>query len=606
MCEFAAPTPPGEGCSDNFSGVGWISHHIGTHDLLMRRFPRLLLLLMFMPFLARAQTGAIISGNDRHHPVFAANGMVASQEAVATKLGVGILRQGGNAIDAAVAVGFILAVTLPRAGNLGGGGFMLIHHSRSGETLALDYREKAPAKADRDLFLGPEGELDKVKARFSHLSVGVPGTVAGLIEAHHRFGSLPLTAVMAPAIALASKGLMVTPGLARNLLKQQKRLKKWPATAEIFFKPDLSPYQAGDTLVQAHLGHSLSRIAATSGQDFYKGETARAIVAEMKRHGGLIDLGDLAAYRPVWRKPVEGTYRGHRVFSMPPPSSGGIHLLQMLNMLEDIRLANYGHNSANAIHVMVESMKRAYADRAAHLGDPTFWPVPMQGLISKDYARQLATLIDSKWATPSKSISAGNPAPYENNETTHFSVMDSQGNVVSNTYTLNFSFGTGIVAAGTGILLNNEMDDFSSKPGVPNAFGLVGGKANAIEGGKRPLSSMTPTIIFKDGKPWLATGTPGGSRIITMVLQVLLNVIDHGMNIAEATAAPRVHHQWLPDKLFVERGLSPDTLTLLRQRGHKVVISRAAGSVQSVMTNPKGGFLGVSDSRRLGALAAGH
>lgn len=327
----------------------------------------------------------------------------------------------------------------------------------------------------------------------------------------------------------------------------------------------------------------------------------------MTRNGGLITLDDLAAYRPVWRRPAFGSYRGHRIASMPPPSSGGVHLIQMLNILERFPLAQYGHNGADSLHLMVEAMKRAYADRAQHLGDPDFWSVPIKGLTSKAYASQLAAKIDPYRARPSVEIGHGDPAPHESNETTHFSVMDGQGNVVSNTYTLNFSFGTGIMAPGTGILLNNEMDDFSAKPGVPNAFGLIGGEANAIQGGKRPLSSMTPTILFKDGKPLLATGTPGGSRIITMVLQVLLNVIDHGMNIAEATAAVRVHHQWLPDKLFVEPGLSPDTLAILRRRGHIVTPSRAAGSVQSVMRAPNGGgFFGASDPRRPGALTAGY
>jgi len=568
--------------------------------------------LLLFSGLAQAQTrpvisGPIISSKDRHHPIYAANGMVASQEARATKVGVDILRRGGNAIDAAVAVGFTLAVTLPRAGNLGGGGFMLIHHGDSGQTLALDYREKAPSRAGRDLFLGSDSKVDKKKARFSHASVGVPGTVAGLVEAHRRYGSLPLEHVMAPAIALATNGLTVTPGLAQNLAKRQKRMKKWPATAAIFFNANGEPPAIGETLVQRDLGASLRRIAATAGKDFYAGETAKAIAAEMARHDGLITLADLNAYRPVWRQPILGNYRGHAIASMPPPSSGGVHLIQMLNMLEKFPIATYGHNGADSLHVMVEAMKLAYADRAQHLGDPDFWAVPIKGLIAKAYANQLATTIDPYRARPSAEIGHGDPAPYESNETTHFSVMDNKDNVVSNTYTLNFSFGTGIVAPGTGILLNNEMDDFSAKPGVPNAFGLIGGEANAIEGGKRPLSSMTPTIIFKDGQPLLATGTPGGSRIITMVLQVVMNVIDHGMNIAEATSARRVHHQWLPDKLFVEPGLSPDTLAILTRRGHNITPSRAAGSMQSVMRAPKGaGFLGNSDSRRLGALTAGY
>jgi gamma-glutamyltranspeptidase/glutathione hydrolase len=359
-------------------------------------------------------------------------------------------------------------------------------------------------------------------------------------------------------------------------------------------------------LVQRDLGASLRRIAATAGKDFYAGQTAKAIAAEMARHDGLITLADLNAYRPVWRQPILGNYRGHAIASMPPPSSGGVHLIQMLNMLERFPIGTYGHNGADSLHVMVEAMKLAYADRAQHLGDPDFWSVPIKGLTSKAYASHLAATIDPYRARPSAEIGHGDPAPYESHETTHFSIMDNKGNVVSNTYTLNFSFGTGIVAPGTGILLNNEMDDFSAKPGVPNAFGLIGGEANAIEGGKRPLSSMTPTIVFKDGKPLLATGTPGGSRIITMVLQVVMNIIDHGMNIAEATSARRVHHQWLPDKLFVEPGLSPDTLAILTRRGHNLTPSRAAGSMQSVMRAPNGtGFLGSSDSRRLGALTAG-
>jgi gamma-glutamyltranspeptidase/glutathione hydrolase len=578
---------------------------------ILRGLSLLLLLLPALAWLhagaAQAQSNAIISNQDRHHPIFAANGMVASQEARATNVGVDILRRGGNAIDAAVAVGFTLAVTLPRAGNLGGGGFMLVHNAGSGETLALDYREKAPAKAHRDLYLDKDGNVDKAKARFSHASVGVPGTVAGLIEAHRRYGSLPLAQIMAPAIGLAKNGVTVTPGMARNLKKRRKRLSKWPASAAIFYRPDGSLYQIGDTLVQRDLGQSLARIAATAGGDFYTGVTAGAIVAEMAGNGGLISLDDLAAYRPVWRPPATGSYRGYRIASMPPPSSGGVHLIQMLNMLETFPLGKFGHSGVESLHVMAEAMKLAYADRAQHLGDPDFWAVPTRGLTAKAYAQNLAANILRRRVRPSAEIEHGDPAPYESDETTHFSVMDSAGNVVSNTYTLNFSFGTGIVAKGTGILLNNEMDDFSAKPGVANAYGLVGGEANAIQGGKRPLSSMTPTIVFKDGEAFLATGSPGGSRIITMVLQILLNVIDHGLNIAEATAAPRIHHQWLPDKLFVEQGLGPDTLALLRRRGHNAALSRAAGSVQSVMRLANGGgFLGASDPRSLGALTAGY
>ncbi|MDP6815172.1 MAG: gamma-glutamyltransferase [Alphaproteobacteria bacterium] len=553
-----------------------------------------------------AQQNAILSPKERHHPVFAANGMVASQEATASRIGVDILRRGGNAVDAAVAVGFALAVTLPRAGNLGGGGFMLIHQAASGETMALDYREMAPKAAKSDMYLDADGKVDRKRARFSYASAGVPGSVAGLAAALKRYGTLPLATVIEPALRLAERGFTVGHGLARALAKRRQRLGRWPSTAAIFYRPDGSAYQAGDTLVQGDLAWSLRQIAERGAKSFYQGKIARRIAADMAANGGLISLADLAAYRVVWRQPVRGRYRGYQVASMPPPSSGGVHLIQLLNILEGHDLSALGHNGADGIHLLAEAMKLAYADRARHLGDPDFWPVPVRGLTSKAYARGLAAGIDPARARPSSAISHGDPAPHESHETTHFSIMDKAGNVVSNTYTINFSFGSGIVAAGTGILLNNEMDDFSAKPGTANAYGLIGGEANAIAPGKRPLSSMTPTIVFKAGRPVLATGSPGGSRIITMVLQIILNLVDHGLNIAEATAAARIHHQWLPDKLFVERGLGPDTLALLRQRGHMVVESRAAGSVQSVMRTADGGFLGASDPRSIGALTIGY
>jgi len=554
---------------------------------------------------AQSVDAAIYSARDRMHPVFAANAMVATQEAIATRIGVDILQAGGNAVDAAVAIGFALAVTLPRAGNLGGGGFMLIHHAQSNTTHALDYREMAPAAATPDMFLAPDGTLDKRVARFSHRSAGVPGTVAGLTKALSTFGNMPLKQVMAPAIRLARDGIIVTRDLADSLRSRAKRLQRNAETARIFFKADGSTYAVGERLVQSDLARSMQLIADHGSAVFYTGEIGARIVSDMQTHAGLIRGIDLANYAVKWRAPVFGTYRGHVIASMPPPSSGGVHLVQILNVLEGFPLGFLGHNSSDTIHLLAESMKLAYADRARHLGDSDFTPVPVQGLTSKSYAAVLRERIDQRSARASTSIAAGQPGAYESNETTHFSIMDAAGNVVSNTYTINFSYGSGITVPGTGILMNNEMDDFSAKPGVANAYGLVGAQANAIEPGKRPLSSMTPTIVFRKGKPLLATGSPGGSRIITTTAQIIMNVVDHKMNIAEAVAAPRIHHQWLPDELRVESGLSADTVSALRERGHEVIEKNAMGSANSVMRS-SAGFVGTADPRRRGALAAGY
>ena len=531
--------------------------------------------------------------------------MVATQEAIATRVGVRILKQGGNAVDAAVAIGFTLAVTLPQAGNLGGGGFMIVHIAKTGETIALDYRETAPALATRDMNLDDQGNPVSERSRFTHLAVGVPGTVAGLSYALKKYGTLTSRQVMAPAIHLAEKGFPVTAPLADSLEKHRKSLLKWPETAKTFFKSGGSLYAPGDLLVQKDLAASLKNIAREGPGAFYRGAIAEKIAKEMKRHGGLIGLEDLQNYRMVVRRPVRGIYRGYEIVSMPPPSSGGIHLIQMLNILEGYPLRSLGAGNAETLHLMAESMKLAYADRSHHLGDPDFWKVPIRGLTSKSYAGNLRKWIQLDRANPSKEIQPGDPLPYESPETTHFSVMDSAGNAVSNTYTLNFSYGTGIVAAGTGILLNNEMDDFSSKPGTPNAYGLIGGEANAIQPGKRPLSSMTPTLVFKAGKPILATGSPGGSRIITTTLQLLLNVLDHKMNMDSATRAPRIHHQWLPDWLEVEPGFKAETLLALAEKGHLVVETKPFGSTQSILRTKKG-FYGASDPRKPGALARGY
>jgi len=562
-------------------------------------------LLLLGNFPASARDPAIISGRDIFHPVFAPRGMVSSQETMATGIGVDILKKGGNAVDAAVAVGFALAVTLPRAGNIGGGGFMMVHMAKSGKTVAIDYREMAPAGATGNMYLDAEGNVDKKRARFSYLSVGVPGTVAGMALALKEYGTMSLAEVMAPAIYLADKGITVSPQTAGAIKTRQKRFSKHRATAAIFLHADGSPLASGEQLVQRDLGESLRLIAEQGPDAFYRGTIAKKIAADMAANGGLITMEDLKNYSAVERTAVQGSYRGYDIFSMPPPSSGGVHLIQLLNILEDYPIAFLGHNTADTIHLMTEAMKLAYADRSHYLGDPDFWKVPVAGLTSKAYAAKLREKISLGHATPSEKIKPGNPLPYESNETTHFSVMDSAGNVVSNTYTLNFSFGTGIVAAGTGILLNNEMDDFSAKPGVPNAYGLVGGEANAIEPHKRPLSSMTPTIVFRNGKAFLATGSPGGSRIITTTLQIIMNVIDHDMNIAAATAASRIHHQWLPDKLRVEVGISEDTLDLLSAMGHEIALGNVMGSTQTVMRIDQG-FFGAADPRRVGALARGY
>jgi gamma-glutamyltranspeptidase / glutathione hydrolase len=554
-----------------------------------------------------AQETPIYSFKDRFHPVTAQNGMVASQEAVATRVGVEILKEGGNAVDAAIATGFALAVTLPRAGNLGGGGFMMIHMSGSGETTALDYREMAPAAAFKDMFLDAEGNPDKQKSRFSGLAIGVPGTVAGFSAAFDKYGSGNLTwaELVAPAIKLAEDGITVTPSLSAALLSAAPRLTKDPASAEIFYKQSTVPFLPGETLKQTDLAGTLRLIAEKGAAGFYEGKIAENIAAKVQSAGGGMIVEDLASYQPVWRSAVTGNYRGYEIASMPPPSSGGIHIVQILNMLESYPLREFGPNSADTIHVMAEAMRRAYADRSKFLGDPDYVSVPAKGLTSRDYAAELIETIELETATPSTEVKPGAPVPYESNETTHFSVVDKDGNAVSNTYTLNFSYGVGLTADGTGILLNNELDDFSAKPGIPNAYGLIGGTANAVEGGKRPLSSMSPTLVFKDGIFHMATGSPGGSRIITTTLQIILNVVDHQMNIAEATAATRIHNQWLPDEIRVEEGLSPDTINILEARGHEINVKNAMGSTQSIMR--VGGVLaGASDPRRPGALTEGY
>ncbi|EAY1186391.1 gamma-glutamyltransferase [Salmonella enterica subsp. diarizonae] len=542
---------------------------------------------------------------DVFHPVRATQGMVASVDVMATQVGVDILKQGGNAVDAAVAVGYALAVTHPQAGNLGGGGFMLLR-TKDGATTAIDFREMAPAGATRDMFLDEQGNPDSKKSLTSPLASGTPGTVAGLSLALEKYGSLPLNSVVRPAIKLAQEGFIVNDALADDLKTYGSEVLPHHENSKAIFWKDGEPLKKGDKLVQQDLANSLTMIAENGPDAFYKGEIARQIAQQMQQNGGLITTDDLAAYQAVERTPVSGEYRGYQIFSMPPPSSGGIHIVQILNILENFDMNKYGFGSADAIQIMAEAEKYAYADRSEYLGDPDFVNVPWQALTSKTYAKSIAGQIDINKAKLSSEIRPGKLAPYESDQTTHFSVVDKDGNAVAVTYTLNTTFGTGIVAGNTGILLNNQMDDFSAKPGVPNVYGLVGGEANAVGPKKRPLSSMSPTIVVKDGKTWLVTGSPGGSRIITTVLQMVVNTIDFGMNVAEATNAPRFHHQWLPDELRVEKGFSPDTLKLLEQKGQKVALKEAMGSTQSIMVGPDGELYGASDPRSVDDLTAGY
>ena len=552
---------------------------------------------------ARAEPGSL-SKNTAEHASFR-NGMVVSEEQIATLVGLSVLKEGGNAVDAAVAVGFALAVTYPKAGNLGGGGFMLVHLGETGRTVAIDYREKAPLKATRNMFLDEGGEVDMERARRSIYSCGVPGTVAGLSLALEKYGTMPLEKLLAPAIRLAEEGFAVTPELRKSLLETGEHMKKSSESAEIFFKNNGEPPREGEILRQKNLAWSLKEISKNGPRAFYRGTIAKKITAYMKKEGGLITERDLASYEPLTREPVTGSYRGYSIHSMPPPSSGGVHLIQMLNILERYPLSRYGHNSARYVHILSETMKLAYADRSKHLGDPDFSPVPTEELISKQYAKHLANRVNPRKATPSRHVKPGSPVPVQGTDTTHFTVADRFGNVVSNTYTLNFAYGSGFAVPGTGILLNNEMDDFSAKPGAPNAYGLIGGEKNSIAPGKRMLSSMTPTIMFKDEKLFLATGSQGGSRIITSVLQVILNMVDHKMSIRDATSAPRIHHQWLPDTLYVEREAGKDLESGLRKKGYEIKTTGRIGSTQSV-ARVDGIFLGVTDPRRPGGSAQGY
>ncbi|WND01455.1 gamma-glutamyltransferase [Temperatibacter marinus] len=548
---------------------------------------------------------------NRFHPVMARKGMVVAQEKHATEAGYAMIAQGGNAIDAAVATGFALAVTYPQAGNIGGGGFLLAYIAKEDKVIALDFREMAPGSAHRDMFLKEDGSVDRRKAMFSAHSSGVPGTVKGLIQAHKKYGSLPLQTVMGPAIKLAEEGFLMPWGIASSIAGRMKRLSADKDTARYFFKADGSAYEAGELFVQKDLAKTLQSIADKGADGFYRGWVADKIVEKMKETGGIISHEDLKNYKAVERTAVRSPYRGYEVVSMPPPSSGGVHIVQMMNVLEGYDLRSFGHNSADYIHTVTEAMKHAYADRSEYLGDPDYWDVPVEKLTSKAYAAQIRAKIMSEKATPSQDIKPGMHMVAESPQTTHLSSMDAAGNAVSLTYTLNFSYGNGMSVGGAGFLLNNEMDDFSAKPGVPNGFGLLGGEANAIAAGKRPLSSMTPTMVLKEGKPFFVTGSPGGSRIINAVLQTILNTTDFNMGAASAVSVPRFHHQWMPDEILVESGISIDTIRILQSRGQNIDPYkkggwRTIGAVQAIMRTPDGLMHGAADPRRQGAIAIGE
>ncbi len=576
---------------------------------MRRNIVRVITLVIVMVFVSAtvgAQTAIIQKRGALVYPVEGKNGMIVTGQPLATEAGLEVLKKGGNAIDAAVTIGFVMAVTLPRAGNIGGGGFMLVKSADSDDVVAIDYREKAPAKATRDMYLDAEGNADSNLSRYTHLAAGVPGSVAGLAYALEKYGTLSLEEALAPAIKYAEEGYILNEKHVGDIRSREKQLRGFPATEKVFFKGDGSMYEIGDLFVQPDLAKTLKAIAKDGSKAFYEGEIADLIVKQMEANGGLITKEDLANYEPAIRKPVHGTYRDHDIFSMCPPSSGGAHIVQILNILEAFDISYLGHNSAATIHLMAEAMKRAYVDRSEYLGDTDFVDVPLKGITSKAYATELRNQISRFRASDSSQIKSGNAPGYESDETTHFSIVDKYGNAVSNTYTINFSFGSRIVVEGAGFLLNNEMDDFSAKPGVPNAYGLIGGDANAVEPNKKMLSSMSPTIVLKDGKVFLVTGSPGGARIITTTLQVIMNVIDHGMNIQEAVNAPKVHHQWLPEEIRIEKGISLDTIKILMQMGHPVTLKGPMGAASSVLVDQETGLLyGATDPRRQGS-ASGY
>ena len=579
-----------------------------NHLLIRLLLVTMVLVAIIAPPLGSFRSVPVVASN--RQPVRAKHGMVASTNEVASRVGVDILKRGGNAVDAGIAVAFALAVTHPQAGNLGGGGFMMIR-LKDGKTTAIDYREMAPAGATRDVYLDKDGNLIKGEgsSTVGYRASGVPGTVRGMELALKRYGSgkLSWAQLVEPARKLAT-GFPLTYNLARSLQNSNNYLSRYPETRRIFLNNGKF-YNEGDIFRQPDLAATFARLQKHGPNEFYEGETARLIAADMKRNNGLITMADMKAYVAVERVPVKGTYRGREIISMPPPSSGGAVLIQMLNILETFDLPKMNWASSDRYHLMTEAMRRAFADRAEYLGDADFVKVPVAGLVDKAYAERLRSTISLERASTSKEIGAGKPPGYESEETTHFTVVDAEGNAVANTYTLNDSYGSAVVAKGTGILLNNEMDDFAAKPGTPNMYGLIQGERNAVAPRKRPLSAMTPTfVLHKDGSLWFTVGTPGGPTIINTVLTVIMNVVDYGMNIQQAIDAPRIHHQWLPDELVYEPyGLSGDTEEALKNRGHKLGRARYLGDAQGIMIEEETGVrLGATDPRRSDGVAQGY
>ena len=552
-----------------------------------------------------------VPANFAREPVRARHGMVASTNEVASRVGVDIMKRGGNAVDAAIAVAFALQVTHPAAGNLGGGGFMMIR-LKDGRTTAIDYREMAPAAAHRDVYLDKNGNLIEGEggSLIGYRAAGVPGTVRGMELALKKYGSGKLTwsQLVEPARRLAGVGFTVTHDLARSLYNSREYLSKYAETKRIYLRGGQF-YKEGELFRQPELAATFARLQRFGPNEFYEGETARLIVADMKRNNGLMTIEDLGGYVAKERTPVRGNYRGHEIISMPPPSSGGAVLIEMLNIIEGFDLQKTEASSSDRYHLMAEAMRRAFADRAEYMGDSDFVKVPVQGLIDKAYAASLRAGINPDRASTSAEVRAGRPAGYESDDTTHFTVVDAQGNAVSNTYTLNNSYGSAAMAKGTGLLLNDEMDDFAAKPGTPNMYGLIQGERNAVAPKKRPLSAMTPTIVLrKDGSLWFTVGSPGGPTIINTVLCIITNVIDYEMNIQQAIDFPRIHHQWLPDELVGEPfGLSGDTQRALTSRGHKLAKLRYLGDAEGIMIEEKTGMrLGATDPRRSDGQAVGY
>lgn len=546
----------------------------------------------------------LVSSNSFSQYAHVKKAMVACESPHATKVGVGILKQGGNAVDAAVAVGFAMAVTYPEAGNIGGGGFMVIHFN-DGTNTSIDYREKAPLSAHRDMFLDEKGEFDMKKSTSGWSASGVPGSVAGMIYAQQKYGKLDLKDVIQPAIDLAKRGFEIDFETADRFNAYGKIFMQYVSTKKIFTKPDTT-FSPGDLFVQSDLASTLTLIRDKGWEGFYKGRTAELIAEQSQANGGYISLEDLANYKATEREPVKGTYHDLEIVSMGPTASGGIALIQALNILENFEIKNDEWGSSIYIHLLVETFKYVFADRSEHLGDMEFYDVPIEWLISKRYAHDIASKILNDYAVPSEAIAPGKPTVHESNQTTHYSVIDENGNAVSVTTTINGLFGNKIVVDGAGFFMNNEMDDFSSKPGEPNMFGLLGGEANAIKPGKRMLSSMTPTIILRNDKPYLIVGARGGSRIITAVIQTVLNVVEFEMNIKDAMDAPRIHHQWYPDQInYEDRALSLDVIQNLKTMGHTIGRNQGVGKVVGILVEEDGTITGSVDSSG-GGLAEGY